>query len=370
MKKTYLFLLFSIIIFFCKGQITINSANVVGEGDVVIISHNYDPEGVSIGSNGPNQTWDFSSLEEMELDTLSFENPTGLPGYSDFPESNLALDDSESDSSWVFITKNSSGFFLDGFVEVEEGSLESFSVNKTIITFPSSMGTSFSNSSNLVIGVTPLGLDVDGSGPLEIIDSIKITRSTSFSSNIDGWGELKTPSGTFPSLKQIVLEQTIDTTWMALGGSGVWEVIDNSIAQTLDFNPITIENIRLARWWTNDSRGGYPLLEMDYEEDGTVSSLDWNVVDELVGLPNQHLSGNKTYIYPNPANNQITIETELKNNNRLQLIDITGRTVVKEYFTQRKITLPIKDLKKGIYFYQILDDEGQVLNTNKFIVAK
>jgi len=372
MKKTILSLIMltSIGIYSSKAQITINSGDVVGQGDIVEQASDTIPGAITIGSGGANQTWNFSGLNEDVLDTLAFKNPGPLPGYSYYPASNLGFEDTGEDSTWFFLTKNNAGLFIDGIYQIQNGQSNVIPIVSTIITFPSTMGTSFGGTWNGTLFVFPLGIDPDGPGPAQIIDSVRITRESTLASTIDGWGDVTTPFGTFPSLRQIVSEENIDTTWTASGGSGTWVIIDPTVAALFGIDQIAYDTTRSARWWTDDPTAKFPIVEMDYEANGTVNNVDWQKSPPTVGVTEQTTTFSGVSLYPNPAKNEITIETKLTNNNSIKILDVTGKLVSNNSFKTNKITLSVSNLDNGIYFYNILDVSGNVSHSNKFVVAK
>ena len=371
MKKTLLSLIMltSIGIYSSQAQITLNSSHIVGQGDVVEQAKDTILSGITIGSSGPSQTWNFSSLAQDELDTMSFKNPGPLTGYSSFPLSNLGMEDTSQDSTWMFLTKNGLGLFVDGIAQYQQGNLVIIPLVTTIITFPSTMGTNYSGNWNGLLFTTPVGLDPDGPGPTPIIDSVKVTRSSTLTSNIDAWGNVTTPFGTFASLRQNVSEENIDTTWTASGGTGVWVIIDPAIAALLSIDQVAYDTTRTARWWTDDPVAKFPIVEMDYEANGTVNSISWQKSTPSVGVAEQVKNLTGVSLYPNPAKNEITIETSLTDNNNIEILDVTGKLVSKASFSNNKITLSVADLENGIYFYNIYDVNGNVLHSNKFVVA-
>ena len=72
----------------------------------------------------------------------------------------------------------------------------------------------------------------------------------------------------------------------------------------------------------------------------------------------------------NPAKNEITIETSLTDNNNIKILDVTGKLISDNNFNTNKITLSVSDFDNGIYFYNIYDVDGNVLHSNKFVIAK
>jgi hypothetical protein len=370
MKKTLLTLLMiaSVGIYSLQAQITVYDTDVVGVGDIVEQASDTLPGAITIGSGGASQTWNFSAINEDVLDTLSFKNPAGLPGSTNYPLANIGMTDTEEDSSWMYLTKNTLGLFVVGMSQYQNGQLLNIPLASTIITFPSTMGTSFGGTWNGTLYTFPLGIDPDGPGPLPTIDSVKVTRDATLSSNVDGWGNVTTPFGTFPSIRQMVSEENIDTTWTF--STGTWTVIDPFVAGLFGIDEIAYDTVRTARWWTNDPTSKFPIVEMDYEFNGTVNRVDWQKSTPTVSVPEQAKTVRGVAAYPNPAVNEITIETGLTKPNSIEIIDVSGKLVSTFSFNTNKLTLSVADLTDGIYFYNIYDVNRNVLHTNKFVVAK
>jgi hypothetical protein len=377
MKKTLLSLMMltSVGIYSTHAQITLNSTDVVGMGDQVEQAHDTLPGSITIGPSGAGQTWNFSAINEDELDTILFQDPTTLPGSADFPLSNLGMVESGEDSAWYFFTKNTSALVIDGVHQMQGGAGVSIPATSTIVTFPSTMGTNYGSSWNAPLGSFPIGQDLDGPlFPQGVIDSLKITRTAILTSNIDAWGDVTTPLGTFASLRQIAIEETIDTTWQLEGG--VWSIISFSSLTALsalgvDLDDVAYDTTRTARWWTNDPTATYPIVEMDYEANGTVNGIDWlKATPTSVSIKDIVTTENKVSLYPNPAKNNVTISTQLTNNDNIKIFDVTGKLIKAERFNSKSIIFSVSDYKNGLYFYNINDVNGNVLHSNKFVVAK
>lgn len=375
MKKTLLSLIMltSIGIYSSKAQITLNSTDVVNAGDVVEQASDTIPGAITIGSGGTNQTWNFSGLSEDVLDTLSFKTPGPLPGSSNFPLSTIGMEDTDQDSTWMYLTKNSAGLFVNGMAQYQQGNLITIPFVSTIITFPSAMGASYGGVWNGDLFAIAIGQDLDGPGSQGVIDSLKTTRQTTLASNIDGWGNVTTPFGAFASLRQIVSEENIDTTWQL--EAGTWSIVSPTTIAALgafgfQVDDIAYDTTRTARWWTNDPTAKFPIVEMDYEANGTINNIDWQKSTPTLGVNEQIKTVSRVSLYPNPAKNEITIETSLTKNNSISILDVTGKLISVYNFNTKKVTLLVSDFNNGIYFYNIYDVDGNVLHSNKFVVAK
>lgn len=141
-------------------------------------------------------------------------------------------------------------------------------------------------------------------------------------------------------------------------------------------NSLTCLNIKngnntnlVPHWFESDNNPSLTCIEVD---DVTWANANLTDIDpassfstncppcSTVGLNEHNLSNFN--IYPNPALNQLTIETELAISN-VSIVDITGRTVTTINHSTKLID--VSDLTNGVYFLKIINEEGII--TEKFI---
>lgn len=127
-----------------------------------------------------------------------------------------------------------------------------------------------------------------------------------------------------------------------------------------------------AYQWLDCSNGFMPIpnetsINFTPEKNGSYAVIVYNttcsdtsecVLITTVDLP-ENTMGNQLSIYPNPANEKITISTG--NSTTIQIVDITGKVILKEQVEHSK-NIPIHTLSKGMY--TILTTQGQSI---KFI---
>lgn len=69
-------------------------------------------------------------------------------------------------------------------------------------------------------------------------------------------------------------------------------------------------------------------------------------------------------IYPNPAIDQISIDINTNGKVEIKIIDVSGRLVISEtrnaYVDESLITIPVNDLKPGLYFVSVQDKAGNI----------
>jgi hypothetical protein len=76
--------------------------------------------------------------------------------------------------------------------------------------------------------------------------------------------------------------------------------------------------------------------------------------------------------YPNPAVSIINFEFE-KNYDKsytLFIYNFIGKKVVEIKISEKKITVPLTDFYRGVYIFQFRDNQGNIIESGKFQVAK
>lgn len=72
-------------------------------------------------------------------------------------------------------------------------------------------------------------------------------------------------------------------------------------------------------------------------------------------------------VFPNPANQQITIETDAVDNYSVKIISINGQTIIHQIMSgTNRINIDIHELSNGIYFLELATNKG--MNVRKLIV--
>lgn len=91
---------------------------------------------------------------------------------------------------------------------------------------------------------------------------------------------------------------------------------------------------------------------------------------QYVGI--QELEKNKIEVntFPNPATNHITFSTTSKDAVKVIVTDINGKTITTESFEMGNAKLNVSNLSAGMYLYNVLNKNNEVLARDKFNVTK
>ncbi len=137
----------------------------------------------------------------------------------------------------------------------------------------------------------------------------------------------------------------------------------------------TFIDLLFNQWWTDeiitssaeglaDIRAFKGRYEIVYESNGETIRDTINLIDdtnlEIIGnnittsIEDLIVDNDLAIVYPNPANNQLTVERKSTNSATIQLFEITGKKVLEQQTSNLKIVLDIGHLK-GIYMVKISD---------------
>jgi hypothetical protein len=100
-------------------------------------------------------------------------------------------------------------------------------------------------------------------------------------------------------------------------------------------------------------------------------TLDIDAASIVLGVNNLTLENSQVHVYPNPANEQITVAvTSQIQATRVEVYDITGKLVNTYTMHNNSLTINTQPYSSGMYFYKLFDNTGTQLNTGKFSVVR
>ncbi len=316
---------------------TINSSNIVNLGDTVFNAIDISPS-VSIGTSGTGNTWNFLSLLPNQLDTIVFSNPSTVAcAATSFSNASYKF---VQDTNYGFLQKSSNSLELLG---LSSGNICVASQNpETIIEFPSSYGSTFTD-----LAVTQTVVS-GAAGGFPAADSIRVSSTTSIISNFDASGTATTPMGVFSCIRQHLERRTTSLVYAKI--AGFW-------------NPsplLTLSDTAYShQYWSDATNAKYPLISYDIDSNG---SLTGQIVWMMSYSPNPSIGIEEkealsVSVYPNPANDFVTIEME-GSIEKVTILDISGKVVLsQENSTNNRID--VQSLPSGVYFLTV-ESSGSV----------
>lgn len=117
---------------------------------------------------------------------------------------------------------------------------------------------------------------------------------------------------------------------------------DQSVVQTplSNLRKLTFGNDAMTVHYSNGQTGDIALSDISKMVFGTVS-----------GVKNLRFTNTEILVYPNPASDYIYVKTT--NNQTIQIMNISGATVISQKASDRETQIHTGDLAKGIYILKL-----------------
>jgi hypothetical protein len=115
---------------------------------------------------------------------------------------------------------------------------------------------------------------------------------------------------------------------------------------------------------------GWYWVAVTNEVNGCASASDSMNISSLTGVKQLSVNNNQLSIYPNPASNQLLVESG-RLINEITITNLLGQTELKSPSGDlgvTKQTIDVSSLADGLYFITVNTDTGTV--TDKFVVAR
>ena len=212
MKKLFAILFLVFFTFDTSGQITVTDNNIVSIGDIFYISEtNSISSLITPGISGPNQNWDFSSLQIMNVETSQCIDPNGTPHSLYYPNANICI---EENGDYLYFNKSSNKVDFLG-----EGD-SVFQAPLVVLPLPLTYGSTYIDGPILILDsiiggpLVSVALASQGitapmlsAGAAHTADTINIQVDLLTNFEVDAWGAMTIPMGTFNCLR-LKMERT------------------------------------------------------------------------------------------------------------------------------------------------------------------
>lgn len=344
------------------GQITIDQNDFPGADDTAMISVS-DETMMDITTTGANAIWDFTDTHIMSqrIDTfynvadasftyqLIFNNIIFEPDYaSDYYYNLVGFDLAGASGAGITIespqgfvkTTNSyvqnvgMGLIMNGF----ELPMASDTID-TEFELPMNFSDAWTSNSYMYVDLNPAFNGI-------------FVRHQYRSSEVDGWGEITTPFGTFDVLRVKSQLTFDDSAYIDFGLGGTWLELP-----TPDQNEYT--------WWSNDNK--VPIMRIvtqDIAGNETISRVEFKDMERnLAGIEtSEEFQGS---IYPNPATSSVNLTFD-SGVNQIQIYSISGELVYQNTITTASININVADWTTGVYMVKLIGDE--TVSSTKLVV--
>lgn len=337
---------------YINAQITLNQTDFADGGDTVRMSQTMDPS-LDFVSTGTNYVWDFSTLQASSQTLKNYR-----------PSSELSFL-----SSFIFGTFAPTEYKATYFIESTD-----IPIDQLTSVLPITIEDIFQFSRVTADSITSIGYSMVVNGTEIPFKSDTIEKRYEFpiqfgnttysrgytnidlnptydavwrqyrthTSEIDGWGSITTPFGTFDVLRINHEINEIDSIYY--GGFGVWI-------------PLAIPTSHIYEWWTNGEKE--PLLRITTSsgvsgENITAVEYRDNYIDFTAGVEQLSIDFK---LFPNPSKNSLSLNTN-KYIDKVIITDATGKKIREIlYPASAKVEVNVSDLTPGVYYVKVLSGE-------------
>jgi hypothetical protein len=341
MRNLFLFTL----MFFAMNswaQITITAADMAMPNDTFRMSTAANPQIYNFELTDSNYFWDFSGLmaTDQRLDhyvsinatpliyNLVFLYPSVASVAAQRPPAQIAT--VAINNGFNFFKTSNSKFAEVGFGAEVQGSPipVKYKSEDVIYQLPLHYGLIDSSLAKWDLSIPSLG-------------SIDETRHRV--NEVDGWGTIKTPYGTFPCLRVKSTVIQIDT------------VIYN--AAPFPLPPMMMQFTEYI-WLTNGM--GHPIVKATMRQQNIeVDFMD--SIKSFTGFNDNQLISNEFRISPNPATNAFQIISEYNFENiEYEIISSDGKIVLKNII-RSNINIVLNNLSEGLYFVKLRTNNQTII---------
>ena len=294
----------------------------------------YQCDSLNPGSAGSGVIWNFSTVN---IHTSILKNYiVGTSASTVYPSANVAVG-SATNNTFYYASSSTNLNYYGGNISASgvDASLN-YGTPAVFASYPMSFGTSTTSATSGTVYVTsPFPTSFNFTGNCSVL--------------ADGTGTLVLPAKTFTNVMRVTTSQTITSS-------------------------INVNSINYDYYDINISR--YPILTI---ATSTISSLAGTSTQttttilnnyDVVGIKENQNTKIELSVFPNPATNFVNFSTASLEATKVIAIDLTGKTIATEVMEMGKAKLNTSNLASGVYMYQVVDKDNQILTTGKFNVNK
>jgi len=331
------------------AQITLGVNSVYSAGDQFIVASDTSVfSTLTPGSAGPNQTWNFSDLNESRVDTLNVFDPAQTPFFNDFPTATTAL---LQDSNYLYGNISNNEFRILGSASIAANSdiFGNVSISSREFKFP----FNYLDTINLR---RSFSITVEGSLFKVPLDSVRISFNSIGVKTADAWGNviIGNTSNSCLRLKEETTDEFLFEGYVSI--LDLWTPISGDTSQTVIYTYIS-ENL------------GYPFVTLNMNGDNEVIFAEY-VKDFTPSSLSKVTSDIEIKIYPNPASDVLFVSTKDFFEGDIEIVDVQGRKVLTQGFIGKNGVVQISSFNSGIYVLKLKDNNGLLLKQSKFSIVK
>jgi len=344
------------------GQITIDQSDFPGADDTALISIS-DETTMDFVTTGVDAIWDFTDTHIMSQRIDTFYNMADASFTYQFIFNNIIFEpDYASDYFYNLVGfdlagASGAGITIEspqGFVKITSSYVQNVGMGLTMngieipiaadtidteFELPMNFSDAWTSNSYMYVDLNPA------------FDGIFV-RHQYRTSEVDGWGEITTPFGTFDVLRVKSHLTFDDSAYIDFGLGGTWLELP-----TPDQNEYT--------WWSNDNK--VPIMRIVTQVvagDETITKVEFKDMERNIASIeiSEEFQGS---LYPNPATNSVNFTFE-SGVNQVLIYSISGDLVYANSNTTKSLNVDVSTWTTGVYLVKLISDE--TVSSTKLVI--
>lgn len=361
--------------FVSNGQVTIDNSIFPETGDTLRTVTTLNFSGFDKELVGGNLTWDLTSVSGGFLSETIYVDPSEGEDSDLFPDADL-LDNNTLQEIYYKSFNNK-------IVEIGRSGIDPV-LNLIDLTYendgeslfrraPMSFGDAYTDESSFFIksDASVLPDTILDNIPV-MVDSMRLLVETSHEDEVDAWGTVELTSGSY----EVIRVKRITTTNAVLGAKVPflgWLNIDpdqDIFAGLGDLLDLIGESSTVSyQFFANDNKE--IIANISEDTDGNLVSFTYKG-DVATSVSKINLKEENLLTYPNPTYGDVTFQLMNLPHDRYKVVvyNIVGKQLWEsdiDYF-EGKLRADLSHLRKGTYFYSILNGRGHKVTTRRIMI--
>lgn len=368
-------LIFCSLAWTATAQTTITSAVRPAVGDSFIYRYDTVVGTIILGNPGPNQNWDFSSLNSnVRRSEVYLPKNAGVNAAS-FPTADAVVFQGITEMYYrmyanrvdLLGTATRGGGPIPGL-----GGANVFPKPATVLRYPEHYldTLSYQTISSVAFSSSILPDSLLNSLPLKP-DSFRVNFNTKFHKEADAWGTLKLPAKSWEVLREkinTISKTTIDAKVQFLGWIDVTTLASGLFAGFFgDLNTTAYAFI------SNETKGYIAYVATDSL--GLPAAIQYKPDDRIQLQTANGSNSIALSIYPNPTQDLLVLSNfSLPSGSyNYHVLDVNGKTIQSasiQLTENESHPIQLRGLKSGNYIFKLMDTKSVEIGTARFIVGQ
>lgn len=357
------------------AQITLTGAYIPQVGDTLFQATDNLPSGVEISGPGPNQRWDFTTLQAPFSQIIDLRPAGEGRAAGSFPSADAVLGSGGPAEFYYHITNSRYELVgVSGYDPLNLGLDLTVAINPPVVERRAPLRYGDQHQSSASVAVAFASQDL----PPAVLDQLPI-RPDSFrlrtvfrrQNIVDAWGTLTIPGGVYHVLREKRTETT-NTRIEAKLGFFPWQDITGLLPYAGALPQDTVANYY---YFSNEAKEAVAILTTDNFTRRVTRAVFKAHREVTTALDEATESVAGVYAFPNPAIVNVRFEfTNLPPGEyQLTIYNVLGVKVWnRRYFINgpRTEKIDISSLRKGTYLYSLTNERGKTITTRRLMVIR